>query len=186
MKYLSEVVKKRSIPGVIIFDAECRMLFCNKEAVDMVPELGQKLPESPFERGAILQSIYSLCSRVSGNFGKREDAAYCTVVGDAAGCPVALRAFVAAVNKADGSVLHVMILMERVARKRCVNFKEIGRTFNCSSREIEVLGLLCQGLSNKEISSTLFISEYTVKDHLKSIMLKMGASSRNQITSLIR
>ena len=49
-----------------------------------------------------------------------------------------------------------------------------------SGREIEVLKLMAQGKSNKEIGSILFISEGTVKSHLKRIFRKLGVMSRTE------
>ena len=49
-----------------------------------------------------------------------------------------------------------------------------------SEREINVLKLLAQGKSNKEIGSALFISEGTVKSHLKRIFEKLGVISRTE------
>ncbi len=47
-----------------------------------------------------------------------------------------------------------------------------------SSREIEVLGLVADGLSNQEISKRLFLSQTTVKSHLVHIYDKLGVESR--------
>ncbi|PJH76408.1 MAG: hypothetical protein CO064_01460 [Anaerolineae bacterium CG_4_9_14_0_8_um_filter_58_9] len=47
-----------------------------------------------------------------------------------------------------------------------------------SEREQEVFQLLLQGLSNKEIASTLGICQKTVEKHLANIYIKIGASSR--------
>ncbi len=47
-----------------------------------------------------------------------------------------------------------------------------------TSREIEVVERVGRGLSNKQIGASLFISEYTVKGHLKTIMSKLNASDR--------
>ena len=49
-----------------------------------------------------------------------------------------------------------------------------------SEREIEVLKLMAQGKSNKEIATALFITEGTVKSHGKSIFTKMSVSSRTE------
>ena len=49
-----------------------------------------------------------------------------------------------------------------------------------SGREIDVLRLLAQGKSNKEIGSALFISEGTVKSHVKGIFAKLGVISRTE------
>jgi len=49
-----------------------------------------------------------------------------------------------------------------------------------SSREIDVLKLMAQGKSNKEIGASLFISEGTVKSHVKAIFAKMNVISRTE------
>jgi DNA-binding NarL/FixJ family response regulator len=47
-----------------------------------------------------------------------------------------------------------------------------------SAREIEVLGLVARGLSNKEVSRQLHISEATVKTHLIHVFNKLGVGDR--------
>ena len=49
-----------------------------------------------------------------------------------------------------------------------------------SPREGEVLQLVAQGATNKEIADSLFIAENTVKTHLKSIMEKLHLANRSQ------
>jgi two-component system NarL family response regulator len=49
-----------------------------------------------------------------------------------------------------------------------------------TSREIDVLKLLAKGRSNKEIGSNLFISESTVKSHVKSMFEKLHVRSRTE------
>lgn len=53
-----------------------------------------------------------------------------------------------------------------------------------SDREVEVLREVAGGLSNKIIASHLSITEATVKAHMKSIMLKLGASDRTHAVSI--
>lgn len=48
-------------------------------------------------------------------------------------------------------------------------------------REQDVFGLLQHGLTNKEIARRLYISPLTVKNHVHSILQKLGASRRSQI-----
>jgi DNA-binding NarL/FixJ family response regulator len=49
-----------------------------------------------------------------------------------------------------------------------------------SARELEVLLLLDQHLSTEEIAARLFISEHTVRSHVKNLLAKLGASSRHE------
>jgi DNA-binding CsgD family transcriptional regulator len=50
--------------------------------------------------------------------------------------------------------------------------------YGLSPREQEVVELAVRGASTKEISRALYISEYTVKDHLKNIFGKVGVRGR--------
>jgi ATP/maltotriose-dependent transcriptional regulator MalT len=52
-----------------------------------------------------------------------------------------------------------------------------------TSREGEVLTLLATGKTNREISSMLIISEYTVARHVQNILAKLGVSSRTAATA---
>ena len=56
--------------------------------------------------------------------------------------------------------------------------------FKISKREAEVFELICKGMSNQEISDSLFISLQTVKDHNHNIFLKTGVKNRVQLTNL--
>jgi len=49
-----------------------------------------------------------------------------------------------------------------------------------SSRELEVLELLAEGRSNKEIAVSLHIAEGTVKNHMSQVLAKLGALDRTQ------
>jgi len=53
-----------------------------------------------------------------------------------------------------------------------------------SAREIEVLKHVARGNRNREIGELLFISEETVKVHIKHIMEKLGANDRTQAVSI--
>jgi two-component system, NarL family, response regulator YdfI len=47
-------------------------------------------------------------------------------------------------------------------------------------REIDVLRLLAEGIPNREIATRLNISEHTIKFHIRSILGKLGASTRTE------
>ena len=53
-----------------------------------------------------------------------------------------------------------------------------------TDREQQVLGMMAEGLSNKEISARLAISAHTVKFHISSILGKLGATSRTEAVSI--
>ena len=57
---------------------------------------------------------------------------------------------------------------------------ERARREDLTDREMQVLQLIVKGRSNKEISSALFISEDTVKFHLKALFTKLGVQDRTE------
>ena len=52
-----------------------------------------------------------------------------------------------------------------------------------SSREAQILRLVARGLSNREIGRTLFISEHTAANHIRSILRKTGCANRTEAAS---
>ena len=49
-----------------------------------------------------------------------------------------------------------------------------------SVREMEVLEALCQGMSNKEMAESMFVSTETIKSHVSTVISKLGVKDRTQ------
>lgn len=81
-----------------------------------------------------------------------------------------LAAMIRAVYLGEGT------LPSRVAER----LAERNRRADLSRREMDVLQLLIKGRSNKEISSRLFVSEDTVKAHLKTLFSKLNVRDRTE------
>lgn len=58
------------------------------------------------------------------------------------------------------------------------------RQLQLTPREIEILGLIALGLSNKEIAERAFVSENTVKTHASRVFDKLGARRRTEAVQL--
>jgi DNA-binding NarL/FixJ family response regulator len=59
-------------------------------------------------------------------------------------------------------------------------------TANLSARETEVMSLVSDGLTNKQIAGALYISEFTVKRHVHNILIKLGMRSRRAAAMAFR
>jgi two-component system response regulator DegU len=78
----------------------------------------------------------------------------------------------------ERSFAHWLQLQLESARR---SYSEPGSPFHpLSEREMEVLNLVVEGKSNKEIASLLGISHQTVKNHITSILRKFGVEDRTQ------
>jgi DNA-binding NarL/FixJ family response regulator len=60
-----------------------------------------------------------------------------------------------------------------------------GSLSNLTSREREIAASIAEGRSNREIAKQLGVSEQTVKNHVTSILHKVGVSSRLQLALTI-
>ncbi len=73
-----------------------------------------------------------------------------------------------------------VLLSPQVAAHLIGSYREPAAPGDLTKREIEVLGFLANGESNKEIAARLFLSEETVKSHVSNILGKLGLTSRTQ------
>ena len=69
-------------------------------------------------------------------------------------------------------------------RSQAIRLGEVDVRETLRLRQQEVLGLVVQGLTNKEVASKLFISENTVKTHMRTILSRLQVQNRNQLVAL--
>ncbi|QOY36730.1 response regulator transcription factor [Anaerobacillus isosaccharinicus] len=70
--------------------------------------------------------------------------------------------------------------------KRDINFKENNDYPKFSQREKDIILLIIEGLSNRQISETLFLGEGTVKNYISEIYNKIGINNRQQAIIYLR
>ena len=83
-------------------------------------------------------------------------------------------------NKETIVVKEVRLPAEQSFTLNEVRLRELGIT----RRELEILGLIAGGLSNREIAEKLFVSENTVKTHSSRLFDKLSAKRRTQAVQL--
>src|SRR5277367_1463491 len=70
-----------------------------------------------------------------------------------------------------------------MAERFCLNEAK-REELEITPREMEILELIAQGMSNREIAGKLFVSENTVKTHASRVFDKLGAKRRTQAVQL--
>jgi DNA-binding NarL/FixJ family response regulator len=78
-----------------------------------------------------------------------------------------------------GILLHKKSLQKKVDEQTAVDPEKIAQ-LGISRREYEILEKIAEGLSNKEIADTLFVTESTVKTHVSNLFAKLDVKRRTQ------
>ncbi|WP_432474767.1 LuxR C-terminal-related transcriptional regulator [Amphritea sp. HPY] len=90
------------------------------------------------------------------------------------------------IERLEAISLTVPVTDEASLKGNIQGAKTGGLTDPLSKRELEVLKLVAEGLSNRDIAEQLFLSIDTIKTHLKSIFSKMSVARRTQAVNLGR
>lgn len=133
---------------------------------------------------AFLEKIYQRCEELKNNAhaqGYLTPPQHCFDL--VTGQGEKLSVFLRLTKSSDGSPVY-LVFLESEDSTLYLNqrLRELGLT----RREGEVVCLVLQGLKNTEISAKLFISRYTVENHLKSIYRKLGIGNRTILTQRLR
>lgn len=186
MNELTKIIGYRGTPGILVFDLGGQLVFANHIAVEM------QLVLSGGGTGGVVacDKITSLCCYLTGpsrpeELTEKEEVEYQILAGP--GRPsYSVRPFL--IGDEDNGKLDtsILILVEKIVKRHEINLDKSRREFFLTKREAQIAALLCKGCSNREISELLFISEFTVKNHVKRIIHKTGATSRSQIFTLLQ
>lgn len=85
------------------------------------------------------------------------------------------------------NLLHILFLRKVVALPRLdiqLSPGQLYSKYGITEREKEIIQLICEGRTNKEIGEILFISPITVRDHLSNVYRKTGVRGRTQLAGL--
>jgi ATP/maltotriose-dependent transcriptional regulator MalT len=168
--------------GALIFNMKGKLLYFNEEAANYFPPLAKVGNASLFPLSLpkeLISFVNHNCKNHDGSHTVSEWIDHIFLSFEKG--KLMLRCFPLGKLGSSDQKSHMVILVEPAEEELPFDFTGAAANFDLSRRELEVLRLLCDGLSNRKIGETLFISEQTVKDHVKHIMQKMGVHSRNQV-----
>lgn len=164
-----------STVGFVLVDSSLRPIYANSEAVKILiyPESVQN---STAVETLLVQKIRAIFqglqfgpgsgSRTDFFSGKRRY--HCRIF-----------TLTLSYKNGSGSELARALLLER--NRECHDLSELAEKFKLTQREQQVVELLVQGLTSKEIANRMRISPNTVKAFLRLVMSKTGVSTRSGI-----
>jgi len=158
----ARAVVERARPDIVLLDLKLST-GSNTEGLDVCAELTARYPEL----GVLVLTTF-LDDALVVEAIHRGARGYVIKDVDTTGLVSSIRAVARDESAFDSRSASAMVRSIRTAPEEPV----------LTSREQNVLELLARGLSNRDIGARLYISETTVKFHVRNIMRKIGASSR--------
>ena len=180
-KYVADplaILRKRKFPGIVMLNGELDVTWVNDRAAALMgkPHCAQEVEAHPLMHDVVRLAADLLAAR------EKDDEKVAVAVHLDGDHTYGLRAtFMTPPDSPDGASRMVLVYIDTVSLEREVDFDAARRLYHISRREQDVVRMLYYGKSNRDIADLLFISEYTVKDHIKAIMSKMDAKSRSEV-----
>jgi DNA-binding CsgD family transcriptional regulator len=166
-------------PGLLLFDAGGSLLSANEEAKGWLAEL-PPTRMLPSELGVdvplwMIPLVYRAAADRSARARIRtRGGAWLVCHGSC------LRAAAAAAGReAPGDTVAVVIEPAQATDIAPI----IVQAYDLSDREQQVTRLLARGLGTADIAAALFLSQHTVRDHVKALFQKVGVSSRGELVA---
>jgi len=157
-------------PATLILDSELRPASWTPAFLHWLAELsavGELLPPAVYELGARVLTPPAASTGLPTLVRIRTQAGSWAVLEGAA-----------LEGAQDG---HVAITVRAATAEEI--FDLLGKAYDLTPRERELVALVLDGLATKQLAESLSISPYTVQDHLKAIFTKTGVRSRRELTS---
>ncbi len=187
-----DLANLRTGPGIVVLSVAMRLLYMNQTAQERIRQLnatGQSTDRSSAAKGVLPKTLMELCGEVIAALKVRTEAKdweqfHVTRIAGTADRAVLLRAF----GVPDSGALErarIVVTIEPLGRRGHPWRERAKEQYHLTGRELAVLEQLVQGLTNKEIANALTITEQTVKEHIKHIMRKTGATTRTGILAKV-
>jgi DNA-binding CsgD family transcriptional regulator len=191
---LLEIVNRRSPPGVLILDRHKNILYKNEEAQTILYLLSKSWmhPEQS-ENGhpgmlptEILKLSDKLWETSSVHSTDETEQIPCVTSTVSFGSEIySLRALLLDTSTEFKNRSPIIVLIENISPAQRLDLEKARDRYHLTFKEKEVVELLFQGFTNKEVAKELCIGAYTLKDHLRNIRQKMGVFTRTGILSKI-
>jgi len=178
---LNVIVKDLPYEGVIVLNEYFAPIYVTENAsvvLNRISALQQKKKSGREAVPLLPENLILLCQRLRESAGGRDESQTAPKFELIACGSVQISVCVRLIRHREKSPLFLICFNENgPISSVSQQLKGIGVT----SREVEVVFLVYQGMKNADIAKTLFISEHTVENHLKTIYKKMGVKNRTTL-----
>ena len=177
---LTEKMHRNSWPagaGFILADPELNPLYANEEAKKIVtyPEDPRRFPSA---WALMRERIFTLKSKQNSSLASASHVEFLSGRRKYVGLAIPLAKW----GRPPAAAVAVVLERSGAASQGAA---ELSESFHLTEREREVVELLIQGLTNKEIAGRMNISPNTVRAFIRMVMGKLGVSTRSGIVGIV-
>ena len=178
-----ELSERRAGHGILLLTTSLRPLFQDSRAGQLCEEI--KKMEGEDSTGPLPISLVKMCGEIRDLLQFRnhqKDWEYFKVKRVMkAGHRHIFVSGIGLPERIGATEASILLTLDILARRAKPSTEQAMQRFNLTNREISVAECLLKGWANKQIASTLKVTEQTVKEHIKHIMDKTDTTTRTGI-----
>ncbi|MBW2000192.1 MAG: hypothetical protein JRJ29_19815 [Deltaproteobacteria bacterium] len=176
---IDSIIPDLPYEGIVILNDSFEPVYYNENAVSILSNLDKSGRNYRALLGPLPKEIYVRCKELV-TCAKREGSAelhQCRFDLPSVGTREKISIDLRLIFRLEAPLF--LLCLEPEGRMLCLS--NVLREQGLTERELDVVFLLSKGLKNSEIAQRLFISPYTVDNHLKSIYRKVGVKNRTSL-----
>jgi len=175
---IDSIVADLPYEGVIVMDGSLEAIYQNENAIEFLSNLNKAARGQKAFHSFLPKEIYEPCKQLITSAHRRGTSKHHRFYLASPAGQQRLSVHLRIITHCDSNPL---LLLGFDSKEEKLSLIGRLRGLGLTRREVDLVLLLSKGLTNKEIGRKLFISEYTVENHLRSIYRKMDVTNRTAV-----
>ena len=181
--------------GVVLLDYELRPVYFNSEAKRICLYLSRKNKETAdcngyhFGEFYLISEIVEDCSILKEQLKSKDSIKPLQrqrIIGAERNKMFYMECFVTWQHSEISSKPCFVVSLEDISKTHKVKQDIIQKKYHLTDREVDIIHYATDGLTNKEIAESLFISKFTVETHLRHVFEKTGVKNRTELARMMQ